>query len=117
MDHATTMCPSSQCLSHTHHAHARLLSSPNSASPPLPSPPTPPPLSSTIPSAPQVHHLLNLGAHVNQRDPRGLTPLHRAAHLAHLDGYLELYEYLLVGACVGGRGVAKPAQSTVYQNN
>eukprot|EP00198_Chlamydomonas_reinhardtii_P012419 XP_001701756.1 predicted protein [Chlamydomonas reinhardtii] len=42
-----------------------------------------------------VHHLLNLGAHVNQRDPRGLTPLHRAAHLAHLDGYLELYEYLL----------------------
>ncbi len=45
----------------------------------------------------QVHHLLNCGAHVNQRDPRGFTPLHRAAHLAHLDGYLELYEYLLVG--------------------
>ncbi len=44
----------------------------------------------------QVHHLLNNGAEVNQRDPRGLTPLHRAAHLAHLDGYLEIYEYLLV---------------------
>ncbi|KXZ47596.1 hypothetical protein GPECTOR_34g755 [Gonium pectorale] len=42
-----------------------------------------------------VHHLLNLGASVNQRDPRGLTPLHRAAHLAHLDGYLEIYELLL----------------------
>eukprot|EP00983_Pelagomonas_calceolata_P090436 1157419-Pelagomonas_calceolata.AAC.12 len=42
-----------------------------------------------------VHHLLNNGAEVNQRDPRGLTPLHRAAHLAHLDGYLEIYEYLL----------------------
>lgn len=42
-----------------------------------------------------VHHLLNCGAHVNQRDPRGFTPLHRAAHLAHLDGYLEMYEYLL----------------------
>ncbi|GLC48733.1 hypothetical protein PLESTB_000131000 [Pleodorina starrii] len=42
-----------------------------------------------------VHHLLNLGASVNQRDPKGFTPLHRAAHLAHLDGYLEMYEYLL----------------------
>jgi len=49
----------------------------------------------------QVHHLLNNGAEVNQRDPRGLTPLHRAAHLAHLDGYLEIYEYLLVRG--GGR--------------
>ncbi|KAF5836458.1 hypothetical protein DUNSADRAFT_5905 [Dunaliella salina] len=42
-----------------------------------------------------VHHLLNQGGEVNQRDPRGLTPLHRAAHLAHLDGYVEIYEYLL----------------------
>lgn len=33
----------------------------------------------------------------NVRYSRGWTPLHRAAHLAHLDGYLELYEYLLVG--------------------
>jgi [acyl-carrier-protein] S-malonyltransferase len=48
----------------------------------------------------QVHHLLSLGAHVNQRDGQGLTPLHRAAYLAHLDGYLELYEYLLVGHLV-----------------
>lgn len=45
----------------------------------------------------QVHHLLNNGAEVNQRDNRGFTPLHRAAYLAHLnDGYLEIYEYLLV---------------------
>ena len=44
----------------------------------------------------QIHHLLNLGAEINQRDDRGLTPLHRAAYLAHYDGYLEIYEYLLV---------------------
>lgn len=44
--------------------------------------------------------MLNNGAEVNQRDPRGLTPLHRAAHLAHLDGYLEIYEYLLVRECL-----------------
>ena len=44
-----------------------------------------------------VHHLLNNGADVNQRDDKGLTALHRAAHLAQYDGYLELYEYLLVG--------------------
>lgn len=43
-----------------------------------------------------MHHLLNNGAEINQRDDRGWTPLHRAAHLAHYDGYLELYEYLLV---------------------
>eukprot|EP00878_Enallax_costatus_P040004 GHUV01045964.1.p1 GENE.GHUV01045964.1~~GHUV01045964.1.p1 ORF type:complete len:274 (+),score=71.71 GHUV01045964.1:335-1156(+) len=42
-----------------------------------------------------VHHLLNNGAVVNQSDSRGWTPLHRAAHLAHLDGYMEIYEYLL----------------------
>ncbi|GAX86038.1 hypothetical protein CEUSTIGMA_g13453.t1 [Chlamydomonas eustigma] len=42
-----------------------------------------------------LHHLLNCGAEVNQRDSRGLTPLHRAAYLAHLDGYIEIYEYLL----------------------
>jgi len=43
----------------------------------------------------QCHHLLNNGAEVNQRDAKGFTPLHRAAHLAHLDGYAELYEFLL----------------------
>jgi [acyl-carrier-protein] S-malonyltransferase len=43
-----------------------------------------------------VHHLLNNGAEVNQRDDKGFTPLHRAAYLAHYDGYLEIYEYLLV---------------------
>ncbi|WIA44196.1 hypothetical protein OEZ86_010517 [Tetradesmus obliquus] len=42
-----------------------------------------------------AHHLLNNGALVNQADGRGWTPLHRAAHLAHLEGYMELYEYLL----------------------
>lgn len=44
----------------------------------------------------QMHHLLNNGAEVNQRDEKGMTPLHRAAFLAQYDGYLELYEYLLV---------------------
>jgi hypothetical protein len=44
----------------------------------------------------QAHHLLNNGALVNQADGRGWTPLHRAAHLAHLEGYMEIYEYLLV---------------------
>ena len=43
-----------------------------------------------------MHHLLNNGAEVNQRDEKGMTPLHRAAFLAQYDGYLELYEYLLV---------------------
>merc|ERR1719515_35247 len=38
---------------------------------------------------------LNNGAEVNQRDNRGMTPLHRAAYLAHYEGYLEIYEYLL----------------------
>ena len=46
----------------------------------------------------QMHHLLNNGAEINQRDEKGWTPLHRAAYLAHFDGYLELYEYLLVRA-------------------
>lgn len=43
-----------------------------------------------------MHHLLNMGAEVNQRDQKGWTPLHRAAYLAHYNGYIELYEYLLV---------------------
>ena len=43
-----------------------------------------------------IHHLLNNGAEINQRDDKGLTALHRAAHLAQYDGYLEIYEYLLV---------------------
>ena len=42
-----------------------------------------------------VHHLLNNGAEVNQRDDKGFTPLHRAAFLAQYEGYLEIYEYLL----------------------
>lgn len=49
---------------------------------------------------PQMHHLLNNGAEVNQRDEKGFTPLHRAAYLAHYNGYLELYEYLLVRDCI-----------------
>lgn len=36
---------------------------------------------------------------LNQRDNRGFTALHRAAYLAHHDGYLEIYEYLLVRVC------------------
>lgn len=43
-----------------------------------------------------MHHLLNNGAEVNQRDEKGMTPLHRAAFLAQYDGYIEIYEYLLV---------------------
>ncbi|KAK2076516.1 hypothetical protein QBZ16_001042 [Prototheca wickerhamii] len=42
-----------------------------------------------------LHHLLNNGAEINQRDEKGFTPLHRAAYLAQFDGYLEIYEYLL----------------------
>ena len=43
-----------------------------------------------------LHHLLNNGVEINQRDDKGLTALHRAAHLAQFDGYLQIYEYLLV---------------------
>lgn len=43
-----------------------------------------------------AHHLLNMGAPVNQRDDRGCTALHRAAYLAQHPGYLEVYELLLV---------------------
>ena len=43
-----------------------------------------------------LHHILrNCPVAINQRDPRGFTPLHRAAYLAQYDGYLEIYEYLL----------------------
>ena len=42
-----------------------------------------------------LHHVLNNGGEVNQRDNRGMTPLHRAAYLAHYEGYVEIYEYLL----------------------
>lgn len=45
----------------------------------------------------QIHLLLEMGAEINQRDDQGFTPLHRAAYLAHFEGYLEIYEYLLVG--------------------
>lgn len=44
----------------------------------------------------QIHYLLSLGAEINQRDDKGFTPLHRAAYLAQYDGYMEIYEYLLV---------------------
>ncbi|XRB13140.1 malonyl-CoA-acyl carrier protein transacylase [Pseudoscourfieldia marina] len=42
-----------------------------------------------------LHHLLNNGAEINQQDDKGFTPLHRAAYLAHYEGYLEIYEYIL----------------------
>lgn len=58
-----------------------------------------------------MHHLLNSGAEVNQRDEKGFTPLHRAAYLAHYDGYLELYEYLLVSA-PGNTQYSAPASSS-----
>ena len=44
----------------------------------------------------QIHYLLNLGTEINQRDDKGFTPLHRAAYLAQYDGYMEIYEYLMV---------------------
>lgn len=44
----------------------------------------------------QIHWFLSKGAEINQRDDNGFTPLHRAAYLSHIDGYLETYEYLLV---------------------
>ena len=56
-----------------------------------------------------IHHLLNNGAEVNQRDDKGLTPLHRAAYLAQYDGYLEIYEYLLVSAVEIPSGRSKRA--------
>ena len=44
-----------------------------------------------------VHHIVrNVPSCVNQRDGKGYTPLHRAAYLAQYDGYLELFEYLLL---------------------
>mmetsp|Transcript_12728 Transcript_12728/g.21593 ORF Transcript_12728/g.21593 Transcript_12728/m.21593 type:complete len:534 (+) Transcript_12728:133-1734(+) len=42
-----------------------------------------------------LHHLIRVGAEVNQRDQKGMTALHRAAFLAQYEGYLEIYEYLL----------------------
>eukprot|EP00216_Chloropicon_sp_CCMP2111_P006015 CAMPEP_0198235850 /NCGR_PEP_ID=MMETSP1446-20131203/1725_1 /TAXON_ID=1461542 ORGANISM="Unidentified sp, Strain CCMP2111" /NCGR_SAMPLE_ID=MMETSP1446 /ASSEMBLY_ACC=CAM_ASM_001112 /LENGTH=537 /DNA_ID=CAMNT_0043917239 /DNA_START=83 /DNA_END=1696 /DNA_ORIENTATION=+ len=42
-----------------------------------------------------IHHILNNGGAVNQRDKKGFTALHRAAYLSHYEGYLEIYEYLL----------------------
>ena len=43
-----------------------------------------------------LHHVLRHAPEcVNQRDPKGFTPLHRAAYLAQFDGYLEIFEYLL----------------------
>ena len=56
--------------------------------------------------APQLHHIIrNCRETVNQRDPRGLTALHRAAFLAQYDGYLQIYEYLLVRARAATRRV------------
>ena len=52
----------------------------------------------------QLHHIIrNCRETVNQRDPRGLTALHRAAFLAQYDGYLQMYEYLLVRRLSRGR--------------
>jgi [acyl-carrier-protein] S-malonyltransferase len=45
-----------------------------------------------------LHHLIRKGAEVNQRDDKGFTALHRAAYLAQYEGYLQIYEYLLVRA-------------------
>jgi len=43
-----------------------------------------------------IHHIVRAAPEcVNQRDPKGMTPLHRAAYLAQFDGYLEIFEYLL----------------------
>jgi [acyl-carrier-protein] S-malonyltransferase len=43
-----------------------------------------------------AHHILrNAPESINLRDPKGFTPLHRAAYLAQFDGYLEMFEYLL----------------------
>lgn len=73
-----------------------------------PSSPPPPPTTHTHHPTPQLHHLLNNGAEVNQRDEKGFTPLHRAAYLAHFDGYLEIYEYLL------SRGADPAARTNDY---
>ena len=67
--------------------------------------------------APQLHHIIrNCRETVNQRDPRGLTALHRAAFLAQYDGYLQIYEYLLVRARAATRraGVAIPGVAWAY---
>ena len=59
------------------------------------------------PCAAQLHHIIrNFRETVNQRDPRGLTALHRAAFLAQYDGYLQIYEYLLVRARAGAQRAA-----------
>lgn len=80
-------------------ARGRGLRTAGRAPPPGQRPPLTAPLTLPRPAAPaQLHHLLNNGAAVNQRDEKGFTPLHRAAYLAHYDGYAEIYEYLLVGA-------------------
>lgn len=61
-----------------------------------------------------MHHLLNNGAEVNQRDDKGMTPLHRAAYLAQYDGYLELYEYLLVSTCPSPASTCHIMRATYY---
>jgi len=55
-----------------------------------------------------LHHILNNGGEVNQRDKKGFTALHRAAYLSHFEGYLEIYEYLL------SRGADPSIQSEDY---
>eukprot|EP00951_Prasinocladus_malaysianus_P026534 scaffold235798_cov49-Prasinocladus_malaysianus.AAC.1 len=64
-----------------------------------------------------VHHLLNMGAEINQRDNRGWTPLHRAAHMAQYPGYLEIYEYLLAIApyVVQSRGADPSIKTDDYE--
>ena len=48
---------------------------------------------------------------MNQRDDKGFTALHRAAYLAQYDGYLEIYEYLLVRGGVGQAGGRGPGRA------
>jgi ankyrin repeat protein len=61
-----------------------------------------------------VHHQLNNGAAINQGDAKGITPLHRAAAMAHIDGYLEIYELLLVGVLWATSAAACAASIAVH---
>ena len=60
----------------------------------------------------QIHYILSLGAEINQRDDKGFTPLHRAAYLAQYDGYMEIYEYLLVRITSGPKALGEAQDVT-----
>jgi [acyl-carrier-protein] S-malonyltransferase len=68
---------------------------------------------------PQLHHIIrNCPEAINQRDGRGLTALHRAAFLAQYEGYMEIYEYLLVRAArmnTHARARGGPARRTAFR--